>query len=697
LERDLTAAGPPPLLAAALDEHRAGRLDSAERHYREALRQDPQNADALHLLGVLRTQRGDAAGGIELIQQAIAVRPGAAPFHNNLGRAYADRGDWPAALGNYRRAVELEPRYAEAHYNIGVTLAASGDAASAESAYRRALALAPGDVRIRGNLGVTLQALGRLDEAEACFRAILADRPDDAEALVNLAGMLRVRGDRAAAQEHYRRALAVRPDFAKAHAGLGAVSLSAGNLDDAAAALQRAVELAPNDAFALENRAQLAMLLDDFPGANACYHRLLSMPHPDLLAWRNRLLALLYDPDVDEAERYTAHLEFGRAMAARVATRLPAPARAASHGRRLRVGWLSSDFRDHPVARNLRPFLEHRDRTRLEAFCYAEGDAADAAGAWFRANADAWRPITALDDAQVAAQIQADEVDVMFYLAGRFDRNRPQIAMWRPAPVQVSLFDGASSGLSEMDYFIADSIMVPPHPSERFTERVLRLPNFYVHAPIDDAPPVSPPPFLAAGRVTFGCFNNPLKVNSHVLRLWADILERVPTARLELKFQAYYRSHNLRARVLNVLAAQGIAAERVDFDGSADDLKTHLERYHGVDIALDPFPFTGSTTTFEALWMGVPVVALTGSTFMGRWSSSMLRHAGLGDLAASTREQYRDIAVDLALDRERLAALRASLRSRVAASSLCDGVRATRYLERALQAVWHKWSRGQAR
>src|SRR5258708_6333469 len=318
------------------------------------------------------------------------------------------------------------------------------------------------------------------------------------------------------------------------------------------------------------------MLRAGTPAAGAAYILLQAAPSPGLRAERNRLLAALYDPAVDEPARQAVHREFGHAMAARAERSHSAPTKTRDPERHLRVGWLSSDFRDHPVARNLQPLFAHRDPGRFEAICYAEGTAGDTTTAWFRAHADVWRPITGLSDGAVAAQIRADQVDVMIYLAGRFDQNRPQVAEWRPAPVQVSFHDPATSGLSAMDYLLADACLVPAGSAEKFTERVLRLPHFYVHRPIEAAPAVAPGPSVSTGRVTFGCFNNPIKVNRTVLELWAEILARVPQSDLLLKFRNYYDSRDLQRRGLAVVDGRGPAAPRPSFPPLSDALPRPL-------------------------------------------------------------------------------------------------------------------------
>lgn len=675
-------------LETAIAHHRGGRLAEAETLYRQVLAQQPDNADALHLLGVLSAQRGDAETGLRLLREAVKQRPDAPIFHNNLGNALADAGDWAAAIVSHKRAIELEPRYAEAHYNLGVALAGSGDTAGAERAYRHVLTLVPTDARARNNLAVELQKLGRLDEAETCWRALLHDQPADVEALVNLGGLYRLRGNTAAAAAHYRRALAGRPDFAKAHAGLGAVAMAEGDIDGAYTALHRALELAPTDSFALQNQAYVLMVLDEFSSAWAHYRRVPNEP-ANILAQRDRLIAALYDPALDEAARSAEHADFGRVAALRAASPLPPPANDRDPDRRLRVGWLSCDFRSHPVARNLQPIFAGFDRRRFEMVCFAEVAAPDSVTDWFRATAAAWHSTIGLSDEDVAKLIRSEKIDIMVFLAGRFDNNRPQIGAWRSAPVQVSFHDPATSGLATMDYLIADSVLAPPRSREYFTERVVRLPSYYIHAPLAEAPDPGLPPATAAGRLCFGSFNNPAKINANTLAAWAEILRRLPDARLLLKYRNWFDSTLLRDRLRRQLGAD--VAQRVDFKGAKESSEKHVALYRDIDIALDPFPFTGSTTTFEALSMGVPVVTLAGQNMAARWSASILHALKLDELIALTPEEYVSTSVALAGDMARLTELRAMLPARMAASPLCNGARRARQMERLFRALWRRW------
>jgi predicted O-linked N-acetylglucosamine transferase (SPINDLY family) len=288
--------------------------------------------------------------------------------------------------------------------------------------------------------------------------------------------------------------------------------------------------------------------------------------------------------------------------------------------------------------------------------------------------------------------VHSDAVDVLVILGGRFDRNRPLVAAHRAAPVQISAHDCATSGLADMDYLIADRVLVPPasRRSERFSERVIRLPSFYVHEPI----PMTAEPARARGElITFACFNNPQKLSAETLQLWSRLLHRLPDARLRLKFQTRYRSEDLRLRILSALGAD---PDRLEFLWGEEPIAGHLAYYYDVDIALDTFPFTGCTTTFEALWMGVPVVSLKGDTMVSSLSASFLKPAGLGDLIASTPDDYLAIAEKLARDPARRTALRLGLRSRLLASPICDGRARARQLERVYRAVWRRWCRAQA-
>jgi predicted O-linked N-acetylglucosamine transferase (SPINDLY family) len=645
-------------LEDAVTLHRAGRLAEAEPIYEEILRADPNCADAWQFLGLIALSREDSAGAIERIERAIALNPNVGVYYFNLGLALKRRGDVAAAIASYRQALVLTPGLVEAQSNLGNALRDIGDLEGAVEACRQAIALRPTYAEAHVNLGGALQDLRRLDEAVALYRG----------------------------------AIALAPKLAPAHYNLGLAFYEQGKLDAAVISLRDALALNPHYAEAWNNLAVALLAHGEFAQAAEAYRKVVALgTDASAIAYRNLLGVMLYDPALTEAARWSTAREF-EARYAEGANARPAPvfANMRDGERRLRIGYVSSDFHGHPVGRNVEPVLAHRDRTRFETFIYAEVARPDAVTARFQELADGWRSTVGLSDEQVAAQVRADQVDVLVLLAGRFDRNRPLVAAYRSAPVQVSFHDPGTSGLSAMDYLIADRVLVPRRPVERFTERVIRLPSFYIHAPIAQAPEVTALPAAHRGYVTFGSFNNPAKVNDRVLALWGEVLRAVPNSRLKLKCKNWFDNASLRQRVLERL---GDVAGRVEFDLTDRSIADHLALYADIDIALDPFPFTGSTTTFEALWMGVPVVTLLGEAMVGRWSASILHPLKLDELIARDATEYVRIALQLAGDTARLGALRSGLRARVAGSPLTDGRVRARQMERIYRALWRRWCR----
>ncbi|HTP84227.1 MAG TPA: tetratricopeptide repeat protein [Alphaproteobacteria bacterium] len=611
-----------------------------------------------HALALHRAGRSAEASA--LCEAILARSPEDARALHLLGAIRFAGGRTAEAIGLVTRALAAKSDYAEAEFNLGAMLAATGQTADAADHYGRAAALQPAHVEAQARLAATLMNLRRYAESEEAYRRVLALQPDHRAAHTDMAALALIRGDLDAAESHGRAAVALAPRDPMAALRLGRALDESGQPGEAIRHYRRAIQLDPQD-----------------------------------VAYRRNLVrTMLYSSEFSDADRKAEHLSFAAAMAARVPQKLPPPRNDGDPKRRLRVGWLSSDLYQHPVGRNLEPLFAARDAAQFEFICYAEVETPDEMTEWFRTRADAWRSTVGLSDAEVAGQIRADRIDVMIYVGGRFDKNRPQVAAWRPAPVQVSLFDAATSGLADMDYFIANRFMVPRSASEYFSERLLCLPNFYLHRAIAGGPQAGPLPQISAGRVTFACFNNPAKIGAPVLALWRRILERLPEARLVLKFQRKYASERLRARVVDAI---GPVAARVEFDPVQRALGEHLGLYNQTDIALDPFPFTGSTTTFEALWMGVPVISLAGSTFMGRWTAFMLHAVKLDELIARSADEYVEIAARLAADPAALATLRAGLRERVLRSPICDERRTVRFFERALRAVWRRWCRSAGR
>ena len=666
----------------------SGDLDGMIEAYRRAVKLNPDLVEAHNNLGNALRAVGDAQGGVASLRRALALRPDNAEALLNLSAALLDLGQASEAEQAVRRALALKPDLAEAHFNLGNTLLKLGRSAEAVDACRRALELRPQHAQTLLTLGNALQGVGRFAEAIAAFESARTVEPQSVEIHNNIGNAWFSLGERKQAIEWYRKALALKPDYGLVINNLGVALQQEGRIDEAITAYRAARENgAEIDA---SNNLGLALpVLGEFDQAIAEFRRAIAARPDYVAAYRNMLGVMLYAPDLDNEALWAAHCEFGAAMAARATTKLPAWEGSRDPERRLRIGYVSSDFYDHPVGRNLEPVLAGRDRARFDVVGYAEQGAPDGMTARLRGLTDEWRVTLGLSDEALARQIRADRIDILVLLAGRFDKNRPQAACWRAAPVQVSFHDPATSGIAEMDYLIADPVLAPKKDRrERFTERVARLPSFYIHAPLENAPDPGPPPLASGAPATFGSFNNPAKLNRAVLKLWGEVLTAIPGSRLALKFKNWFGNENLRERVLNGL---GVDAERVMFVAGDTERDQHLALYRQIDVALDPFPFTGSTTSFEALSMGVPVVTLAGDRMVARWTAAMLTRLGLTELIAEDPAGYVRIARELAGDARRLSALRAGLPARVAASPLCAAYAKARQVERLYRAFWRRF------
>jgi predicted O-linked N-acetylglucosamine transferase (SPINDLY family) len=613
------------------------------------------------------------------------------------GVAHQSRGKLAAAIGEYHDALRLDPEMAAAHHNLGTALHAAGDAKGAVTHLKRAIEL----------------------------------QPELHDALVNLADVYEERKQLPEAVELLQRAIRLRPGEASTHHRLGIALMRLDRVNEAAAALDAALRLAPehpgilgdagtvallrkryDDAIrlctaALERDGSLAAVANSLANcykdqgrlaeALEMYRRALRHAPTNPIAWSNLLLAQHYVPDLAPAEILATHREMERAL-----TRGIIPSRRHANdrdpARRLRVGYLSPDFRNHSVAYYVEALLRHHDRTEVEVVCFSDCAVGDEVTGRLRDHADAWFDTFRLSDAQLAELVAAERIDILVDLAGHTRGGRPLVFARRPAPLQVTYIGyPGTTGFSAMDYRVTDAVADPPGRTEAFhSETLVRLDGgFLCYTPPADAPDVAPPPSLAGRPVTFGSFNLVAKVNDGVLRLWARLLRRVPDSRLLLKARSL-DADELQARIRAVLADAGVAPERVELHGQLPRKEDHLGFYAKVDVALDPFPYNGTTTTCEALWMGVPVVTLAGEQHAGRVGASLLTALRREEWIASSEEEYVDIAAGLAASPERLAALRFALRRQMERTPLMDPHRVTRALESAYRAAWRAWCRAPA-
>ncbi|MBF0587540.1 MAG: tetratricopeptide repeat protein [Magnetococcales bacterium] len=576
--------------------------------------------------------------------------------------------------------------------NHALGLHNAGNLAEAEQIYRQVLAVEPNHAIALHLLSVIALQAGRPDLAEPLMHQALASNPDLAETHINLADLLHQRGEHKASVNHCRRAIELNPQLPEGHNNLGNVLRTLGQLNESVDACRQAIRLQPDFNKAYHNLGNALRDLGSMHEAMTNYRKALDLGPISLNIVKSYLSGLLYLTDVTPDELFDT---IRREMAPLIAEASPLyqdqPPSKSRATPPLRIGYLSSDMNNHPVGRNVLPLLLHHNPEAFEVYAYSDAPFHDPISARIKEAVHGWRETRSLSDRQVAELIHQDGIQVMIYLAGLFDGNRDTVAAHRPAPIQVSFHSGTTSGLETMDYWLTDRVIHPPDETqERFSEQLYRLPVFYNYPPLEPAPEINPPPMEKNGFITFASFNNPTKINGKVMDLWARILKALPDARLMIKYKYVLGDPQMQERMVHQFERRGVVAGRLTLIGVQENLIDHLAYYHQADIALDPFPFTGATTTFQALWMGVPVVTLMGDRFIGRMAGDIVIHAGLEELAAPSPDHYVAAALKLADDPVHLRHLRETLRERLKSSRLCDGASYARSVEHAYQSMWKK-------
>ena len=653
----------------ALQHHQEGRLREAETLYRVILDRVPEHPWVRHYLAIVLLQGGQLGEAQRGFRAALALEPALAMFHGNYGEALAGKDTVGAAL-TYRRAIASDPTFSQAYGNLIARCQHLEAWEDLNQFARRHVALEPASASALSNLGLLLCKRGVFDLAESLLTRATSLAPSSVQILLNLGWAQAYSSDPGRAVGTLQLALERDPNAAAAYNNLGRAHHRAGRNGLARAALRRGLSLAPDEPEAHANLGNVALALREHDVAVDQVRRGLALQPGDLIFRGNLIMTLLY---LDSTRPEMLRRAVAHAVAFDRPTVRPArPALARSAAGRLRVGFVSGDLFHHPVGETLLTIIEATDRDAADVYLYANAARFDAMTERFRQIAHGWRPISGEDDGVVADRIRGDDLDVLVSVAGHTAGGRLSLFASRLAPVQASLFDLTTSGLKEVDYWVGDGLATPPETTEMFTETLLRLPcwNVFARPPADPTP--GPLPALNEGRVTFGCFNNPAKLSSATISAWAEIMRATPDSYLLLRYLDLYREPCLREGLADEFERLGIARSRIEFEQGLAARSDHLGSYRRVDIALDPFPFTGCNATFEALWMGVPVVSLAGPRFIARMGASFLPHVGLTRLVANTVEAYVAAAVTLAADLDTLSTVRRGLRDRVSESPLCD-------------------------
>jgi protein O-GlcNAc transferase len=668
-----------------------GDFDAARKVAEQGLAITPSSSDLHHILGNLHAHVGDLAAAILSFRAAIALNPQAAQTHAWLGNALNAQGQWPEAVASYRRAIELQPAFIEAQRSLAILLQQQGETANAVQIYRAVLEAAPDDVDVICNLGVALTSLHRLSEAQAVLAEAIQRNPQHVAAHVNM-GLLRSRqSDLTGARQSLELAIKLDPLHAVAHSNLGAILQKLGHLAGARSHCERAIAHDPTYAAGHSN---LGLVHQDSGGHDLAaqhFRQALTLAPSHTAAWDNLLFTLNYHPDLTAAEVFAAYREYDAQMGLPRLNTEQQHTNPRNSTRRLRVGYVSPDFRKHAVRHFLEPLLANHDKRSVDVFAYAELSEEDFITTRYRRHVDHWVPTAGLSDESLAQRIRDDGIDILVDLAGHTADNRLGTFARKPAPVSLSwLGFGYTTGLSAIDYLLTDETCAPEGSDAFFSERPWQLetPGF-AYRPAEDMGDVNVLPALERGFVTFGTLTRAVRINHRTIKAWSRVLHRVPNSRLTVDSNNYC-DPPMRSALLARFAAHGIGPERLQIGFHTPPWDT----LRGIDIALDCFPHNSGTTLFESLYMGLPYVTLAGRPSVGRLGSSILIGAGHPEWIAYTEEEYVDKCVALASDLRALAALRAGLRDQMRASPLMDEVGFTRKVEAAYREMFARWAAG---
>ena len=609
------------------------------------------SAQLLHL-ALARHMEGKLDEAEAVYQDVLKREPRNAEAWHLTGVAAGDRGNLVKALEHIDKAIALNGDNHTYHANRGRMLMMLNRHAEAEPSYRRALSLK----ETKGyydSLGIALSQQEKYSQAEVYMRKALAIDPDFAGALRNLADLLQFQGRNTEAFEHYQRALALQPENADLYSNIGTLQQGEGDYVAALANFRKAVELAPDNRCAHDNVVY-----------NLSFHL---PPQEYLHAVRARAAELQRQVQQPPPE---------------------IPAAIARAGSKLRIGFVSGDLRIHPVGIFLESILAQLRNSSLELIAYATVPPVDDLTRRIRPYFAEWYTIDKTSDADAARQIVRDRIDILVDLNGYTANNRLGIFAAKPAPVQVTwLGYWASTGLEAIDYILADRHSLPPEEAIYYVEQPWYLPDTRLcFTPPHDAGAIAPPPLLRNGYPTFGCFNNPTKITDTVIAAWARILARIPESRLLLKSKQFV-DDEFSARMRARLAAQGVDPSRILLQPQSPRAE-YFDAYGEIDIALDPFPYTGGATSVDGVWMGVPFVTLRGDRIIARQGECILHNIGLPDWIAADVDEYVEIAVTHAADLQRLERLRGELRERLQRSPLCDAARFADHLVAAFRGMW---------
>lgn len=657
---------------------------------------DPTHFRAMQGIGLGLHNLGKTVEGLTYIRQAITLNPEYFSAYNNLGTILRQQGDFTGALDAFRKAEQLQPESVTLLINIGGVLKDLGSIDEAVSYFNKAGELAPENTVAMFGKAMCLHKKKEYEQARSTYATILDLKPDDSDTLYGIANLEVDMGLPEDAHHHFLQLLRIEPDNYNANLALAnflaeqVASHADWARDEVLFYYEKVAALKPEEDNYHNIIGNIYLTRGDIDGALQSFRKALRIDPGNPLTRSCILMTGQYHPSFS-MEQLSQEAKLWPQFCTENIPRTTQYENNSDPDRLLKIGYVSGDFRMHPVGFHLIPAIYSHDPERFEIFCYDNNPTSDILSKRLKAYTENWRTINELNDIEVHDMIRNDGIDILIDLSGHTNGNRLRVFARKPAPLQVSWIGYFfTTGLPEIDYIIMDDTAVLPGEEEYFSETVIRLPQTrFCYLPPFFAGDVTAPPCIRNGYVTFGSFNNLAKVTAEVIELWAQILLSIPDARLLLK-SAQLGSDGVKSCLLDQFNSLGIATERLILRGVSPHMEM-LAEYGDMDIALDPFPFNGGMTSCEALWMGVPVLAMRGNRPISRQSASFLRAIGGDDFIAESKEDYLRKAVAWSNNTVILEELRMEMRQKMKNSLLCDGKRFTQNLEREFRKMWVQW------
>lgn len=679
--------------ARAFDNHKKNNLEVAENLYQEILKIDPAHVESIFLLGSLSAQIKKFKKAKELLSRAVKLDPLHVDAYNNLGNVLKEMGENQEAIECYKKVIKIQSNYIDAYNNLGIILQELQKFNDAIEYYKKAIQIEPNHVNTNYNLGNILKELNEYDKAINCYQKVIRIQPNHVQSYYNLGNVFRILGELKKAMECYQKAIDIDPNYLSAHNNLGIVLQELKEFEKAMMCYQKIIHIDPMHAIAHNNLGIVFQELHEFKKAIEYYEKAIKLKPNFTHAYSNILFTSFYF-EKDDPKYYLLQAKKFRSSIKPIKENLLNNYKFNKNPEKLKIGFVSGDFKKHPISYFLLDTLKNLKKCNLELFAYSNSFKSDSMTEKLKVHFNKWNEVFNKEDKDVINLIREDGINILFDLPGHsnFTENRLPIFVNKPAPIQVSWAGYlGSTGLPEIDYIIGDPCLTPKKDIEHFIEKIFLLPNIWCCFSIPEYEiEIKELPAIKNGYITFGCFNNLSKINQRVVSLWCKILKSIPGSKIFLKTPKLSDSY-LRKKITDNFQNEGVDKSALILEGHSPR-KEFLNSYNKVDIALDPFPYSGGTTSFEASWMGTPVLTKKGYKSVSRSTESINRNLNMYDWVANDEDEYLKKAIKFSNNLEQLAKIKSNLRQVALRSPVFNSSHFAIQLNNALWKMWRNFT-----